>query len=119
MLTLPIGRWRPVFQLVGPQRLRVAALAGVSVLGGLLEASFLVLITRAALALVGTADRIALVGAIEISTWPTLLIAAALVGGRLVLALVGVSLATQITASTGIGLRNQVADSFLHASWSV
>ena len=119
MVRAPLRHWKPVLRLVRPHRLDVATLGGVSLLGGLAEASFLVLATRTALALVGEEDKITIVGGFDLSVWPAILVAAGLVFGRLVFALAGIFFATRMTAHTGTRIRNQLATSFLHASWPI
>jgi len=117
MLTLPRSDWKPVLQLISPYRVKLVTLGGVSLLGGLAEASFLVLATRTALALVDTEGTITVMGGLELSIWPAILVAAVLVIGRLLLALIGISIATRVTARAGTSIRNQLTSSFLHASW--
>ena len=105
--------------VVQGSRRRLALLAGTSFVGGLLEALFLVLVTRAAFAITEGSTRIDIVAGIYLSTAQALAL-----GGVLVLVRFGISawVASQsstLTTTVVAKLRRRLVDAFLSAEWEV
>ena len=112
-------RWAEVRQLLAPHRMRVALLAGLSFLGGIVEAAFLVVITRTALAIADGRDALGVLAGRTASLPWTLLIAVALLLIRLALALAAVSVSSRLVTDVLSDVRSQLADAYLRTSWSV
>jgi ATP-binding cassette, subfamily B, bacterial len=105
--------------LLSRYRWRVALLAGVSFVGALLEALFLVIITGVAMALVAASSSVGpYLG--QSTTIPMALgIAAALLTLRLAINLVGVRISAGLTASVTEHQRHVLSDAYLRTAWSV
>lgn len=110
--------WTRVRRLVWPWRGRVAALVAVSFVSGLLEALFLVVVTRTALAVADDQERTGLLAGREFSVTMALIIAGILLVTRLALTLIGVVASTSLDMSLSIGLRHDLADAYLRSSWA-
>ena len=63
----PSGAGRPLAQLLAGRRLRMAAVAGISLIGGLTEAVVLVAIVQAAVAVSGKSPSAVSVGPFEVT----------------------------------------------------
>jgi ABC-type multidrug transport system fused ATPase/permease subunit len=87
-------------------------------LNGLLEAGFLVIIARTALALTEGTDSIALTGQLELSTYEGLVLAVGLILVRLAVSLAAVRTSTLLVYRVGVGLRLRMARAFLESSWA-
>lgn len=105
--------------LVRPYRLRVAMLSLASLVGGVAEATFLVIITRVGLAIANDKDRAGLLAAWYVSIPVAVALAAVVLVVRFVVALVGVRSSTDLSVSVASGLRADLADAYLRASWAV
>lgn len=103
--------------VVEGSRRRLAMLASTSFVGGLLEALFLVLVTRAAFAITEGNDRIGVVAGWYLTNGQALALGAALVLLRLALAVWAASQAATVTTSTVAKLRRRLVDGFLNAEW--
>lgn len=110
--------WTRVRRLVWPWRGRVAALVAVSFVSGLLEALFLVVVTRTALAVADDQERTGLLAGREFSVTMALIIAGILLVTRLLMTLIGVLASTSLDMNLSIGLRNDLADAYLRSSWA-
>ena len=104
--------------LLSGRRGAVFALAVTSVLGGLVEALFLVSITRAAFAITDGKDRFGLVAGREVSVTAAVLFSFILVIIRVALSTAVAWQSAQLTASVVAGVRRDLARAFMEASWS-
>lgn len=111
--------WPRVRQLVWPHRWRVGLLSLMSFVGGLVEATFLVVVTRTALAVADGKEQTGLVGGVSVPIAGAIAIACGLVLVRLVLALSTVSVSTTLTTTVGLDVRSQLAKAYLDASWAI
>ena len=105
--------------LVRPYRPTVWVLAGTSFIGGAVEALFLVVVTRVALAIADGRDRVDLVGSHDRPISAAIAIAGALLIIRLGLALVGAWTSASLSYEVLTALRRRLAESFLHSSWAI
>lgn len=110
--------WTRVRRLVWPWRGRVVALVAVSFVSGLLEALFLVVVTRTALAVADDQERTGLLAGREFSVTVALIIAGVLLIARLAMTLIGVVASTSLDMNLSIGLRNDLAEAYLRSSWA-
>jgi ATP-binding cassette, subfamily B, bacterial len=112
------GRLAVRFALTGYGR-SVAAIAASAFIGGLVEALFLIMVTRAAFAITNGEDGVSVVSGRVLSVESTLLAAAALIVLRIALAAyaswTSANMATHVVAS----LRQRLSSAFLNASWEV
>jgi ATP-binding cassette, subfamily B, bacterial len=116
----PRSRWSEVEGLLRPHQRRVALVATSSFLGGLVEAAFLVVITRVVLTVADAGDRIEVVpGQWSASTGEAIVAAAILVVIRLALALTTTSTSARLIRATLSRIRVELAESYVRASWSV
>jgi ABC-type multidrug transport system fused ATPase/permease subunit len=88
------------------------------VLGGLLEAVFLVSITRAAFAITDGKDEFGLVAGWEVSVTTAVLVSLALVVIRVALAIAATWQSARLSASVIGDVRRDLAQAFMQASWS-
>jgi ATP-binding cassette subfamily B protein len=100
---------------VRPQILLISVFAFIN---GLLEAGFLVIIARIALALTDGSDSIRVRGELELSTHQGLAISTALIAIRLVFSLGVVRVSTSLVYSVGVNLRLRLSHAFLDSSWA-
>jgi ABC-type multidrug transport system fused ATPase/permease subunit len=112
-------RWGKVRQLVAPHRGRVALLASTSFLGGVVEAGFLVVVTRTALAIADSEESFGLFAGRTATVASAVVIAAVLLVLRLVLALVTVRVATGLVTQVLTDVRSELAEAYLRTSWSI
>lgn len=94
-------------------------LATTSFIGGISEALFLVLVTRAAFAITDGRDRIGVVAAWYVSIPQALAVGAGLVVIRFLLAWWASAQSANLSSTTVADLRRQLSRAFLHASWEV
>jgi ABC-type multidrug transport system fused ATPase/permease subunit len=104
--------------LLSSRRTAVGALAATSVLGGLVEALFLVSITRAAFAITDGDDEFGLVAGWEVSVTTAVLFSLALVVIRVALAIATTWQSARLSASVIADVRRELAQAFMQASWS-
>lgn len=107
---------RAVSTLVRPYRLRIAAVALASFTAGLLEAGFLVLVTRAILAVAADESSFDIVNS-TLTIGEAAGLAGALLAGRFVLGGAAVHLQTSLFHRLTISLRQRLGHSFMNASW--
>jgi ABC-type multidrug transport system fused ATPase/permease subunit len=88
-------------------------------LGGVLEAVFLITVTRAAFAITGGSDRVGIIAGLYLSVTATLILAAALVVVRTALTLISLRIAADVTTSAVEAIRLEMADAFMSASWEL
>lgn len=113
------GRGRsPVWSLTAPYRGRMALLATVSLVGAMLEAAFLVVLTGAAMSL--AAGSVELGGPVAGLTIPVALtIAGAAMGVRLLLGLAAVRVSAGLTATVTRDHRRRLARAYLGTAWRI
>lgn len=100
-------------------RLRIiAGLASTSLAGGLLEATFLVLVTRAAFAVTSGENEVGTFAGHSAALSTVLLIALAVVVIRVVAAVASVRQAAQMSSELVASIRRDLAGAFLRASWT-
>jgi ABC-type multidrug transport system fused ATPase/permease subunit len=113
------GRWSALAELIRPHRVRLIGFGLVSAISGLLEATFLVLATSGAVALASGAETVSPVSSTELEMSTVLALSVTAVVGRLLLAILGISMSTGITAAIVTDLRGRLGRGFLHATWEV
>jgi ABC-type multidrug transport system fused ATPase/permease subunit len=87
-------------------------------INGLLEAGFLVIIAKIALALTEGSNSIRLANGFEFTTYQGLALAAILITVRLVFALGAVRISTSLVYRVGVNLRLRLSHAFLDSSWA-
>ena len=105
--------------LLHGRRGRLFALASSSLVGGLAEAAFLIIITRAAFAITSDDEQIELFAGHSISVSGAVWLALALVVARVALALWSSWQGAQLTNGVLAGIRRDLAHTFLSSSWAV
>jgi len=103
--------------LLHGKRWSVAQLSIVSLAGGLTEALFLVVITRAAFAVTNGDTRLDAVAGRSVTINQAVLIALVLVVARVAFALLGNTQAARLSARVTREIRTRLAGGFLNASW--
>ena len=109
---------RSVRGLLASRRADVGLLAASSVLGGLVEALFLVSITRAAFAITDGKDEFGLVAGREVSVTAAVLFSLTFVLVRVALAIAATWQSARLSASVIADVRRDLAQAFMRASWS-
>ena len=104
--------------LLRGHRGRLSLLSASSLAGGLVEAAFLVLITRTAFAVADGSSSVKLTGSTEIADQTAILLSLALVVIRVILSLVSVSQSASVSTDVTAELRKNLATAFLRSSWS-
>ena len=102
-----------------PHGARIASLAGLSFVGGVGEAAFLVIATRVGLAVAGGEETILLWSNRSISIWTGIVVAGLLVGFRLIPALSSVAVSTRLAELVTITQRDRLANAYFQASWPI
>lgn len=106
------------FGILRPKWKAVVALAGVSLVGGLVEAGFLLLVTRIGFAISDGSDRVGLVAGLYISRPGAIAAALGLVIARTALSLLGVWQSARLSSSVTSSIRRDLAQAFIRSSWS-
>ncbi len=112
------SRWQASLRLVGPHRLRVALLTVSAVAGGLIEAAFLVIVTKVGFAVSSGRADVELNGWMCSTNW-ALAGASALLVVRLVVLLGGMRVSAGLSYRIGTGLRRRLAHAFFDTSWAM
>ncbi len=102
--------------LVG-HRLRVLTVAASAILGGLVEALFLVVITRTAFAVSDGRDNFGVVASREVSVGAVVVLGVVLVLLRVGFSLVGGWQSATLNAEVSATLRGELAGAYLRADW--
>ena len=110
--------WGRIRRMVWPWRHRVGLLVGVSFLSGALEALFLVVVTRTALAIADGRNSTGLLAGWQFSITAALVIAGALLVARLLASLVGVMISTFLNVNISTSIRGDLNEAYLQASWA-
>lgn len=109
---------RAIVALVRPYRLRIAAVALASLAAGLLEAGFLVLVTRAILAVAADEPTFTLAES-TFSISDAAGLAGGLLAGRFVLGVGAVQLQTSLFLRLTVALRQRLGHAFMASSWPI
>jgi ATP-binding cassette subfamily B protein len=112
------GRFRAIARLTIDVRPHMMMISVLAFINGLLEAGFLVVIARIALALTEGNDSIYITGQFVLTTYQGLLIAAALIILRLIFSLGVVRVSTSLVYRVGVSLRLRLSHAFLDSSWA-
>ena len=112
------ARFQAIASLTDDVRPHMMLISVFAFINGLLEASFLVIIARIALALTEGNESIDLTGGFEFTTYQGLAIAAVLIIVRLVFSLGVVRVSTSLLYRVGVNLRLRLSHSFLDSSWA-
>jgi ATP-binding cassette, subfamily B, bacterial len=96
---------------------KLVAVTIFSFLGGLLEAAFLVLVAKAALAVSAGDKSVRIADKVVVSVLICLFSAAVLAGCRLIVSLLATSASVRLVSSVTTDLRKRLAKAFLGASW--
>ena len=107
-----------MWRLVTPHKSRVLVLAAASFFGGAVEAAFLVVITRTALAVADGDDSFGVLAGLYMSVGAAIAVAGALLIVRLGLALLCVRASTSLTIQVAATARADLADAYLRSSWA-
>ena len=119
--SMPVGfraRFQAIARLTDDVRPHMVLISVFAFINGLLEAGFLVIIARVALALTEGKDSIHLTSALEFSTYKGLAFAAALIIIRLMFSLGVVRVSTSLVYRVGVNLRLRLSHAFLDSSWA-
>ena len=103
--------------LLGRHRARLGLIALASIAGGLAEAAFLVVLTRAAFAITNGKSEIGTLAGVKFSVAATIALALGLVVFRIAMALLANWLNAALNAEVTRELRQRLARAFLRASW--
>lgn len=96
----------------------MAALSLSSICGGLLEAGFLLTVTRSAFAITDGNDRFGLIAGTEVSVTAAIVIALLMVVARVGLNVFTAWQSAQLSTSVVAGMRRDLAEAFLSSSWT-
>lgn len=105
--------------LVASYRGRMAVLAGLSLVGALLEASFLVLLTGTAMSLIAGRGTVGPVLGIAVSLPQALLVAALILVLRLGLSLATVHTSADLARAVTTDQRHKLAHAYARTSWAI
>jgi len=112
------ARFRAIARLTDDVRPHMMLISLFAFINGLIEASFLVIIARIALALTEGNDSIDLTGGLDFTIYQGLAVAAALIIVRLVFSLGVVRVSTSLVYRVGVNLRLRLSHAFLDSSWA-
>ena len=118
MKSINKGNWTTVKRLIWPRKITVATLALTSVFSGLLEAAFLLLAAKSALAIADNYEIVGIVGEVELSINKTITVAAIIIVTRLLVELITGSVSSQLTKDVTVNTRQRLTDAFFDASWN-
>jgi ATP-binding cassette subfamily B protein len=100
-------------------RIRLTVMAASAFLGGLAEAAFLVLVTRAAFAITGDDDRVAILAGTYAGLYRSLLLGLGLLIARIGLSIAAGRMSSTLNAAVVATTRKRLAAAFLNAPWEV
>jgi ATP-binding cassette subfamily B protein len=112
------AEWPAVRKLLGERRRAVVHIAVVSVIGALLEAFFLIIVTRTAFAVTDGRDRFGVVAGIELSVGQVVIVGLVVIALRVTMAITGTWFQAELMSSYVADAREELADAFLGAEWS-
>ncbi len=113
----PPNRSNGTRQLLGAHRASVVRLSITSFVGGVIEALFLVVVTRTAFAITDGADQVGLVAGRVASIGTAVGIALLLVVLRVAVAVAATWQSARLSTTVTAGLRTELGDAFLRATW--
>ena len=108
-----------LWKLVSPYKGRMVILAVVSLVSALLEASFIVLLTAIALALVEGQPSVGPVAGITLSNSGALGAAGVVLLMRVLFSILAVRVSVHLTADVTTHLRRQLSHAYLRTSWEI
>ena len=111
-------RFRAIARLMDDVRPHMMLISTFAFINGLLEAGFLVIIARIALAVTEGNDSVHIPGGFEFTIYQGLAIASILIAVRLVSSLGVVRVSTFLVYRVGVNLRLRLSHAFLDASWA-
>jgi ATP-binding cassette subfamily B protein len=111
-------RFQAIAKLTDDVRPHMLLISVFAFINGLLEAGFLVIIARIALALTEGSDSIRVANGFEFTTYQGLALAAILITVRLVFSLGAVRVSTSLVYRVGVNLRLRLSHAFLDSSWA-
>jgi len=111
------GQIRRLLGLSEGRRLRVASLIVANAVGGLIEACFLIIVTRLAFAVTAGRDRFGVLAGWELGLGTGLLLAAGLVVARFWFSYVSAQQSARLTVQAALDARLKLARAYLGASW--
>jgi ATP-binding cassette, subfamily B, bacterial len=97
----------------------ILGIAATAFVGGLVEALFLIMVTRAAFAISQGQDRIGVISGWDLSVFQTLLLAIALVALRIAFSGYGSWQSARLSTQVVAQLRQRLSHAFLSSSWEV
>ena len=112
------ARFQAIARLAEDVRPHMILISLFAFVNGLLEAGFLVIIARIALALTEGNQSIHLTTGLELTTYQGLAVAAVLIILRLVFSLGVVRVSTSLVYRVGVNLRLRLSHAFLDSSWA-
>lgn len=104
--------------LARPYRWRIVQLALAAFTSGSIEAAFLVVVTRTAVAITNGRVRVGLTGAVFTPVSTALVVAAVLIAVRLAVTIVTSVISTNLTEDVATDLRGDLARAFLESDWA-
>lgn len=110
--------WQSLSPLLGGHRVRVAIVAVSAILGGFVEALFLVIITRTAFAVSDGRDTFGVVAGRDLGISAVVLVGIALVLLRVGFSLLGGWQSATLCAEVSASLRRELSGAYLRADWS-
>ena len=113
------ARFRGISRLTDDVRPHMVLISTFAFINGLLEAGFLVVIARIALALTEGNDLIHITNGFELTIYQGLAVAAVLIFVRLVFSLGVVRVSTSLVFRVGVSLRLRLSHAFLDSSWAI
>ncbi len=109
----------PVMLLLKDKPVGIGVLAITSLLGGLAEAAFLILLTRSIFSVSEDRSDVSLAFGIDLTIVQAMLLALMFVAIRTALAVAAAWQSAWLTSEATATMRRQLATSFLHARWSI
>lgn len=101
-----------------PYRWRISKLALASFASGAIEASFLVVVTRTAVAITNGRSRVGLTSDVFTSVTTALVVAAVLIAIRLAVTVTTSAVSTNLMEDVGSDFRRKLANAFLESNWA-
>ncbi len=112
------ARFQAIARLTDDVRPHMFLISVFAFINGLLEACFLVIIARIALALTEGSNSIQVAGGLEFTIYQGLAVATALIIIRLMFSLGVVRVSTSLVFRVGVNLRLRLSHAFLDSSWA-
>lgn len=113
-----ISSAQAVRAVIGPHWRRMGAFCATTFVAGFLEAAFLVIVTRSAVAIADGESVVAVAGSRDWSIGSTVALGGALLAVRLALSWWSVRLQSGLTHRVTAGLRRELGAAYLNATWA-